>query len=115
MKRLEDVGGDADGDAFGGFPDRVAREMGIARGRLHPAVTEQPADDRQALAERERPRGEAVPDVMDAHVAEPGLRADAFPRRVDVRHVPARLGARNDPGTAGLARQGLEDADRRRR
>ena len=35
-------------------------------------------------------RGEAVPDVMDAHVAEPGLRADAFPRPVDVRHVPAR-------------------------
>ena len=26
--------------------------MRIARGRLHPAVTEQPADDRQALAER---------------------------------------------------------------
>ena len=67
------------------------------------------------VTERERARGEAVPDVMDAHVAEPGLRADAFPRRVDVRHVPARLGARNDPGTAGLARQGLEDADRRRR
>ena len=115
MKRLEDVGGDADGDPLGGFPHRVARKMGVARGGFDPAVAEETADDRQALAERERPRGEAVPDVMDAHVVEPGLRADAFPRRVDVRHVPARLGARNDPGTAGLARQGLEDADRRRR
>ena len=73
---LEDIGGDADGDSLGGFPDRVARKVRIARGRLNPAVTEQPADDRQPLAERKRPRGEAVPDVMDAHVVEPGLRAD---------------------------------------
>ena len=27
------------------------------RGRLHPTVTEQAADDRRALADRERPRG----------------------------------------------------------
>ena len=59
MKRLEDVGGDADGDPFGGFPHRVARKMGVARGRLDPAVTEESADDREALTERERPRGEA--------------------------------------------------------
>ena len=55
-----------------------------------------------------------MPDVMDAHVAEPGLRADTFPRPVDVGHVRARLGARNDPGIAGLAWQVREDADRRR-
>ena len=35
--------------------------------------------------------------------------------RVEVGHVPARLGARNDPGIAGLARQDREHADRRRR
>ena len=67
LKRLQDISGDADGDALGGFPDRVAREMRIASGGFHTAVTEQLADDRQALAERERPRGEAVADVMDAH------------------------------------------------
>ena len=39
--------------------------MRIARGRLGLAVTQQPADDRQALAERQRPRGEAVSDVVD--------------------------------------------------
>ena len=33
--------------------------MRIARGRFHPAVTEEPADDRQPFAERERPRGES--------------------------------------------------------
>ena len=58
--RLQDVGGDADGDALSGFPHRVARKMRIARGGPHPAVTEQPADDRQPLVERERSRGEGV-------------------------------------------------------
>ena len=105
MKRLQDIRGDADGDALGGFPDRVAREVRIAGGRLHPAVTEQPADDRQPLAERERPRGEGVADVVDAHVVESGLGADALPRPVDVGHVPARLRAGNDPGIVRLARQ----------
>ena len=48
---------------------------------------------------------------MDAHVVEPGPHADGLPRRVDVGHVRARLGSRNDPETAGLGRQGLQDAD----
>ena len=60
LSSTQDVGRDADGDLLGGFPDRVADEMCIAGGRLHSAVTEQPADDRQPLAERERPRSEAV-------------------------------------------------------
>jgi len=55
FKRLKDVFGDPDGDPLGGFPDRVAIEMRIARGRLCLAVTEQAADDRQPLAEGERP------------------------------------------------------------
>ena len=59
-KRLQDIGRNADGDPFGGTLDRVAREMCVARGGLDAAVTEQAADDWQALAERERPRGEAV-------------------------------------------------------
>ena len=85
-KRLQDVGGDADGDPFGGFPDRVARKERVARGGFDPAVTEEPADDRQALAERERPRGKGMTDVMDANVVEPGPRADGLPRPVDVGH-----------------------------
>lgn len=48
-----------------GYLDRVAREMRIARGGLHPAVTEpRTADDRQPLAERKRPRDEAVAQVV---------------------------------------------------
>ena len=38
--------------------------MCVARGRLNPAVTEQPADDRQPLAERKRPRGEGVTYIV---------------------------------------------------
>ena len=60
LKRLEEFGGDADGDPFGGFRDRIARKVCIARGGFDPAVPEEPADDRQALAERERPRGEGM-------------------------------------------------------
>ena len=67
------------------------------------------------LVERKRPRGEAESDIVNAHVVEPGPRADDLPRPVDVCHVPARFGSRIDPGIAGFARQGLEDADRRRR
>ena len=50
--------------------------MRIARGGFDLAVPEEPADDRQALAERKRPQGEAVSDIVNAHVVEPGPRAD---------------------------------------
>ena len=40
---------DADRDPLSGFPDRIAREMCIARSRFDAAVTEEPADDRQAV------------------------------------------------------------------
>ena len=42
----------------------VSREMRVARGDFDPAMTEKPADDRQALAERERPRGKAVAKIV---------------------------------------------------
>ena len=54
-------------------------------------------------------------DVIDAQVVEPDPRADGFPRRVDVGHVPARLVSRNDPGIAGRTRQRRENAGRRLR
>lgn len=62
--RLQDIFRDADGDAFGRFPDRGAREVRVARDRVHPAVAEQPANDRQPLAKGERPRGESVSYVV---------------------------------------------------
>ena len=93
---LEDIRSNTDGDALCGFSDRVARKVRVSGGGVHPAMAEQPADDRQTLAERQCPRGKAVSDVMDAHVVEPGPGADGLPRRVDVGHVPARLVSRND-------------------
>ena len=56
-----------------------------------------------------------MPDVVDVHVVEPGPHTYGLPRPVDVGHVRARLGSRNDPGIAGLAWHRLQDADRRRR
>ena len=55
VRSRKDVGEYALGDMFRGFLDGVATEMGMARGRLHVAVNEVPADDRQAFAERQRP------------------------------------------------------------
>ena len=82
----------------------------MARGRLPSAVTEQPADDRQPLAECERPRGAAVTGVVDAHVMQSSLRTYGLPGPIDVGHVLARLIARNDPWTAGPPRQDIENA-----
>ena len=42
-------------------------------------MTEQPADDRQPLAERQRPRREAMSQVMDSRVVEVRAGADAEP------------------------------------
>ena len=85
-RRPHDVGGDAEGDSLGGFLLPVACEERTTCGRLDLAVTEQSADDRQPHVERERPRVEAVADVMSAHVVQPGLRPDGLPGPVDVGH-----------------------------
>ena len=54
--------------------------MGAARGRYDPAMAEEPADDRQAFAERERPRGKGGAKVMDSEVIEPGAGTDCAAR-----------------------------------
>ena len=51
---------------------------------------------------------------MNVYILEAGTRADALPRPDDVGHAHGRLGSRNFPRIAGLARQDLEDDDRRR-
>ena len=47
--------------------------MGIARG-FGLAVTEKAADDRQLLAQRQRPGSGGMADVRNAHVVQPGPR-----------------------------------------
>ena len=106
---------DAPGDPCRGGLDRVPSQMRVSGGRLNLGMAEQLPDHREALAQGQRPRRIRMPDVVDAHVVEPGPHAYGLPRPVDVGHVRARLGSRNDPGIAGLARQRLQEADRRRR
>ena len=60
----EDVFPDSVGHPGGGFPDRVARQMGVARGGLDPRVAEQPGDRGQAFAERERAAGEGMANIV---------------------------------------------------
>ena len=52
---------------------------------------------------------------MDAPVVEPGPGADGLPRPVGVGYLRSWLVSGDHPRIAGLARPGLEDADRRRR
>jgi len=58
--------------------------MRIAGGGLHLPMTEELANHRQALAERERPGGERVTQVVQAHAVEAGSPADAAPGVVEV-------------------------------
>ena len=69
---LQNIGRNAVSYSLRRLVDRVMRQVGVARRRLDVAVTEQLADDRQGLAERERTGRKAVSDVMDADVVEPG-------------------------------------------
>ena len=59
-----DVGADAVASPGGGRLLGVAYQMGVFRGGADPGVTKQPADHRQALAERQRPRGVGVPYIL---------------------------------------------------
>ena len=86
--------------------------MRVARGRLHLSVTEQLADHREALAERQRPRSKAVPEVMDPHVLQLGTLADASPGALEISawlpagaHAEAIVLAGVD-ASAGVSSQG---------
>ena len=50
----------------------IPRQVRIPRGRLHLAMAEQAADHRQAFPERQRPRRERVPEVVNSQVAQEG-------------------------------------------
>ena len=85
-----------------------------SRGCLDPAMTEQPADDRQPVAERRCLRGGTVASDVNVHVAELGLCADALARSVEIRHVRAGLHAWNYPRISRLSRKCFQDVGRRR-
>ena len=60
-------------------------------GGLDPGVAEQLADHGQAFADRQPAAGEAVTQVVEAPVVEPGPRPDALPRVLQVGEMAAGL------------------------
>ena len=65
------VSADAPRDSCGSILDRVPRKVGVARGRLHLGVTQEPADHREALAEGQGAGRKAVSKVMGWAANEP--------------------------------------------
>ena len=94
------VGADAVAGACGGGFLRVVHEMGVAGGGADLGVPENPADHRQALAERERAGGVGVSEIMDAHAVQSGMHLDAVPVVGEIRQAGAGLLAPDDPGIA---------------
>lgn len=83
--------------------------MGVLRRRGHVAVAEQRPRDQQRVAAGRAHRGEAVPQVMQAHVIEPGGVAHRVPDAAQVREVLAGLHPREDEGAAGEGGQRVQD------
>ena len=108
----EQIGGDVRGHPGGRLAHPAAREMGVAGRGLHPRVAEQPGDGGQALAERQRARGEGVAQIVQAHVVEPGLPAHKAPLQEDARQRRPRLAPRHDIGVLGDPRQPRKDRRR---
>ena len=64
-----------------GVRDRTVGQVGVALGGLDQGMAEQPGDGRHVDAVHGGDRGPAVPQVVKAHIEQPGLAADA-PDRV---------------------------------
>ena len=89
--------------------------MRVSGSSLNLGMTEQPADHRQRLPERQRLAGVAVARVVDAHVLQPGALADDLPRVVQVPHRLALDLARDHERVAIHARDRRQHACRLRR
>ena len=79
------------GDTVCGGLEGIVGERGVAGGGLDLGVAEQLADHGQAFADRQPAAGEAVAQVVEAHVVEPGPRPDAPPRVLQVGEMVAGL------------------------
>lgn len=94
LSRLQDIGSDTWRDALCGSPRGSAREMCIPSRRIHPAVTEQPTDDYQILAECEHRAGEAVPKVVKSCCAGQAYLGSRNPIAGESDHSRRRTGSR---------------------
>ena len=91
------------------------RQMGVTRRRLDLRVAKQPCDQRQGLAECQRPAGKGVPKVMDPNILKGRSLPHPIPLAVKTVQARAGLASRDDPGIVRRAGKAREDPRRRRR
>ena len=77
--------------------DGIPSKVSVPRGGLHLRVTEQLANHRQTFADQETAAGEAMTQVVDPHIVEPGARPDAPPGVLKVGQMAPRLASRDHP------------------
>ena len=95
------------GDAPAARAHVLVGEMGVALGRAGVGMAEQAPDGVEVEAAHHRMGGERVAAVVEAHVVEPGERAQRQPARAEVGHRPvARAVGKHE---RAAARQGVED------
>ncbi|MCY4182403.1 MAG: hypothetical protein OXF43_05885 [Gammaproteobacteria bacterium] len=82
---------------------------------MHLLVAQQLADHRQGFAQRQRPRGEAVPEIVNAHVVQARAGADEPPGHVEILVVPTGFLAGEHPGASRHAGQPFQHAPGGRR
>ena len=87
---LQEILRDAGGDPRRRGPDRIPRQMRIPGGGPDLAVPEQLGDHGQALAQRQRPRREGMPAVVNPDVLDPRALPHDPPRVVQVGFVVTR-------------------------
>ena len=61
--------------------------MGVSGGGLDLVVAEQLADGGQPFADQQAAAGEAVAEIVDAQVLDPGALQDAMPRLVELVEI----------------------------
>ena len=87
--------------------------MGVAGSRPDLSVSKELADHRQAFTQGQRPRREAVTEVMEPNVLEACPLANHDPLFVQVAETPAGRTSGNHPGNAGDPRNRRQHLSRR--
>lgn len=104
---LQYIGRNAIGYPLRRLMERVLRQMGVARRRLDIAVAEQLADHRQRLAERQGTGREAVSEIVQPDVFQPGRGPHGPPGTIETAaaEAPVPVVAGEHPGAALPSRQ----------
>ena len=79
---------------------RVAHQVRVSRRGRYLVVAEQLADRGEPLAQRQRPRGVRMPEVMDSHVIKPGSGPDALPVGSEIQGTTRPVLSGEHPGVS---------------